>query len=97
MRSSKIRAGVALLPLSAALMAQQPPATPAAPGAQPPATTPATQVSPCNWGLQFVVDATPPTKVTITLTLEKIDPQKKTYAQNHTIVKQVQTTVDLRN
>jgi len=63
-----------------------------------PATTPANQISPCNWGVQFVVDAFPnPTKMTITLTLEKIDPKKKTYAQNHTIVKQVQTTVDLRN
>jgi len=63
-----------------------------------PATTPATQLSPCNWGLQFSVDASPgPTKMTITLTLEKIDPKKKAFAQNHTIVKQVQTTVDLRN
>ena len=37
-----MRAGVAILTVSAALLAQQPPPTPAAPGAQPPATTPAT-------------------------------------------------------
>jgi hypothetical protein len=64
-----------------------------------PASTADNQITLCNWGLQFFVDANPPTKITITLTLEKTDPKQraKIYNRVHTIVKQVQTTVDMRN
>lgn len=61
-------------------------------------STPNTQLTPCNWGLQFMVDdAVTPTKMTITLTLGKVDPKKKRSDPTHVITKQVQTTIELRN